>query len=64
MSVFKGARTPNSTGSFFRLMALMQACTVEGGHGATVDHAVIRGLVTDTLVEHDRRAHARTHCGM
>jgi hypothetical protein len=31
---------------FARLISLMQACAVEGGQRATVDHAVIRGLVT------------------
>jgi hypothetical protein len=44
---FQGFRTQKSTRLFScGLISLMQACAVEGGHCATVDHAVIRGLVT------------------
>src|SRR6476469_8851620 len=47
MSVFNRLARKFPSGFFcFRLMVLMQACTVEGGHWAAVDHAVIRGLVT------------------
>ena len=47
MSVFNRLARKFLSGVFcFRLLVLMQACAVEGGHWATVDHAVIRGLVT------------------
>jgi hypothetical protein len=39
----------------FRLISLMQACAVERGHWATVDYAVIRGLVTARRSERTQR---------
>jgi hypothetical protein len=46
MSVFKGSGREIPSAVMFRLPSMMQAGAVEGGNRATVDHAVIRGLVT------------------